>query len=68
LEFGIGSSAASRAGVFLNLEPLTGAVLGVVVFDERLGITAILAERGAGSEDHWFRGLVELAHQGGVIA
>jgi drug/metabolite transporter (DMT)-like permease len=47
---GIGSSAASRAGVFLHLEPLTGAVLGVVVFDERLGITAILG--GAGSEDH----------------
>jgi len=26
----------------MGLEPLTGAVLGVVVFDERLGITAIL--------------------------
>jgi drug/metabolite transporter (DMT)-like permease len=48
--WGLARVPASRAGVFLHLEPLTGAVLGVVVFDERLGITAILG--GARSEDH----------------
>ncbi|MFZ0691747.1 MAG: EamA family transporter, partial [Acidobacteriaceae bacterium] len=28
---------ASRAGVFLNIEPALGSILGVVVLGERLG-------------------------------
>ncbi len=39
--WGLARVPASRAGVFLNLEPLTGALLGVFVFDETLAITAI---------------------------
>ena len=33
---------ASRAGVYLNLEPLVGVLLGVVVLGERLGPLAVL--------------------------
>jgi drug/metabolite transporter (DMT)-like permease len=40
--WGLARVPASRAGVFLNLEPLTGALLGVFVLDETLGTTAIL--------------------------
>ena len=40
--WGLARVPASRAGVFLNLEPLTGALLGVFVLHETLGITAIL--------------------------
>ena len=35
--WGIGKIAASRAGVFLNLEPLVGALLRVLVLGERWG-------------------------------
>ncbi len=35
--WGIHHVPASRAGVFLNLEPVIGSVLGVALLDERLG-------------------------------
>jgi drug/metabolite transporter (DMT)-like permease len=35
--WGIHHVPASRAGVFLNLEPAIGSVLGVALLDERLG-------------------------------
>jgi drug/metabolite transporter (DMT)-like permease len=40
--WGLERVAASRAGVFLNLEPLVGTMLGVSLLHERLGPTAIL--------------------------
>ncbi len=40
--WGLSHMAASRAGVFLNLEPVMGTVLGILVLQERLGVTAIL--------------------------
>ncbi len=40
--WGLSHMAASRAGVFLNLEPVMGTVLGILVLHERLGVTAIL--------------------------
>jgi drug/metabolite transporter (DMT)-like permease len=40
--WGLARIPASRAGVFLNLEPLLGACLGVVVLHETLGMTAML--------------------------
>ncbi len=40
--WGIARVPASRAGVFLNLEPLIGALLGVLILHETLGSTAIL--------------------------
>ena len=40
--WGLARTPASRAGVFLNLEPVVGAVLGVIVLHERLGKLAIL--------------------------
>jgi drug/metabolite transporter (DMT)-like permease len=40
--WGLARVPASRAGVFLNLDPLTGALPGVFVLHETLGITAIL--------------------------
>ena len=33
---------ASRAGVFLNLEPLVGSILGVGLLHESLGLAAML--------------------------
>lgn len=35
--WGVGRVPASRAGVFLNLEPLVGALLGVLVLGEAWG-------------------------------
>jgi len=40
--WGLSHMAASRAGVFLNLEPVMGTVLGILVLHERLGASAIL--------------------------
>ena len=40
--WGLERIPASRAGVFLNLEPLIGTLLGVVLLNERLGTAAIL--------------------------
>jgi len=40
--WGLAQIPASRAGIFLNLEPLLGACLGVVVLHETLGIAAML--------------------------
>ena len=40
--WGLAHMPAARAGVFLNLEPVVGTVLGVVVLHERLGKLAIL--------------------------
>ena len=40
--WGLTHMSASRAGVFLNLEPLVGTLLGVAVLHERLGRSAIL--------------------------
>jgi hypothetical protein len=40
--WGLQRVAASRAGVFLNLEPLVGSLLGVSLLHERLGPLAIL--------------------------
>lgn len=40
--WGLARVPAARAGVFLNLEPLIGTILGVVVLHERLGAFGIL--------------------------
>ncbi|MGO8795242.1 MAG: DMT family transporter [Candidatus Sulfotelmatobacter sp.] len=40
--WGLARIPASRASVFLNLEPVVGTVLGVVLLHERLGSVAIL--------------------------
>ena len=40
--WGLSHMPAARAGVFLNLEPVMGTVLGVAILHERLGQTAIL--------------------------
>lgn len=40
--WGLSHMPAARAGVFLNLEPLVGTILGVVILGERLGEMAIL--------------------------
>lgn len=40
--WGLSHMAASRAGVFLNLEPVMGTVLGILVLHESLGATAIM--------------------------
>lgn len=39
--WGLSQVPAARAGVFLNLEPVVGATLGVVILHERLGSMAI---------------------------
>lgn len=39
--WGLARVPASRASVFLNLEPVVGAILGVAVLHERLGIMAL---------------------------
>jgi drug/metabolite transporter (DMT)-like permease len=38
--YGLARIPASQAGVFVNLEPVVGAVLGLVLFGDRLGILA----------------------------
>ncbi len=53
--WGLARVPASRAGVFLNLEPLTGALLGVFVLHETLGIKG----NPRRSDDHCFRGLLQ---------
>ncbi|ABF43486.1 Putative 10 TMS drug/metabolite exporter, DME family, DMT superfamily [Candidatus Koribacter versatilis Ellin345] len=40
--WGLAKVPASRAGVFLNMEPLVGALLGVTVLHEHLGWPALL--------------------------
>ena len=40
--WGLAYVPASRAGVFLNMEPLVGTILGVLVLKESLGFLAIL--------------------------
>lgn len=40
--WGVGRVAASRAGVFLNLEPLVGALLGVLVLGEAWGFGTVV--------------------------
>ena len=40
--WGLAWVPASRAGVFLNMEPLVGTILGVIVLKESLGILAIV--------------------------
>ncbi len=40
--WGLSHMPASNAGVFLNLEPVVGTILGVIILHERLGPTAIL--------------------------
>jgi drug/metabolite transporter (DMT)-like permease len=40
--WGIAHVAVSEAGVFVNLEPVVGALLGVIVLGERLGWTGIV--------------------------
>lgn len=40
--WGLEHMPASKAGVFLNLEPVVGAILGMVVLHERLGQLAVL--------------------------
>jgi drug/metabolite transporter (DMT)-like permease len=39
--WGLKRVPASHAGIFVNLEPLVGAILGVSVLHERLGISAL---------------------------
>jgi drug/metabolite transporter (DMT)-like permease len=40
--WGLSRMPASRAGVFLNLEPLVGTILGVTILHEHLGKMAVL--------------------------
>jgi len=40
--WGLSIIPASRAGVFLNLEPVVGTLLGLAILHERLGVMAIL--------------------------
>ncbi len=40
--WGLARVPAARAGVFLNLEPLVGTLLGLIILDERLGALGIL--------------------------
>ncbi|PYX05865.1 MAG: hypothetical protein DMG88_20155 [Acidobacteria bacterium] len=42
LELGLARVPAARAGVFLNLEPLVGTLLGVVILGESLGVFGVL--------------------------
>jgi drug/metabolite transporter (DMT)-like permease len=39
---GLASVPAARAGVFLNLEPLVGTLLGVLILGESLGVFGVL--------------------------
>jgi drug/metabolite transporter (DMT)-like permease len=40
--WGLSVVPASRAGVFVNLEPVVGALLGVIVLHETIGISGLL--------------------------
>lgn len=40
--WGLGHMPAAKAGVFLNLEPLVGSILGILILHESLAHTAIL--------------------------
>lgn len=40
--WGVGRVPASRAGVFLNLEPLVGALLGVLVLGDAWGPATVV--------------------------
>jgi drug/metabolite transporter (DMT)-like permease len=40
--WGLQQVPASQAGVFVNLEPVVGAILGVALFDEAMGLLSIL--------------------------
>jgi drug/metabolite transporter (DMT)-like permease len=40
--WGLGHMPAARAGIFLNLEPVVGTILGVVILHEHLGSLAVL--------------------------
>lgn len=40
--WGLSHMPASKAGVFLNLEPVVGAILGLAILHERLGQMAVL--------------------------
>ena len=40
--WGLQQVPASQAGVFVNLEPVVGAILGVALFHEAMGVLAIL--------------------------
>jgi drug/metabolite transporter (DMT)-like permease len=40
--WGLARVRASQAGVFVNLEPVVGAILGVLLFHDRFGMTSIL--------------------------
>ena len=42
VELGAQTVPASRAGIFVNLEPLVGALLGVVVLHDVLESTALV--------------------------
>jgi drug/metabolite transporter (DMT)-like permease len=40
--WGLARVSASQAGVFVNLEPVVGAILGVLVFHDRFGVLSIV--------------------------
>jgi drug/metabolite transporter (DMT)-like permease len=40
--WGLARVQASRAGVFVNLEPVVGALLGVMIFHDRFGVLSIV--------------------------
>jgi drug/metabolite transporter (DMT)-like permease len=40
--WGLSRVPASQAGVFVNLEPLVGAILGVALFDDTFGPLSVL--------------------------
>jgi threonine/homoserine efflux transporter RhtA len=42
LELGLAKMPASRAGVFLNLEPVAGTCPGLIILHETLGLTALI--------------------------
>ena len=41
MNWGLKRTPASQAGIFVNLEPLVGAILGVSLLHENLGIMAV---------------------------
>lgn len=40
--WGLSHIAASQAGVFVNLEPVVGAILGVLLFHDRFGVLSVV--------------------------
>jgi drug/metabolite transporter (DMT)-like permease len=40
--WGLAKMPASRSGVFLNLEPVVGTCLGIIILHETLGLTAVI--------------------------